>query len=79
MSSDPSSARPMQLPHAIHLDLARLSNAVAVKRIELENAQLREELAIRRVLDALGLSGQKVQIDLDAGLIHVLREAEATS
>jgi len=76
MSTNTSEDGPIQLPHAVHMDLARLGSTVALKRVELENALLREELAIRRVLDAFGLSGQKVRLDLDSGMIHLVRVAE---
>jgi len=79
MSGVTSTDRPIPLPHAVHMELVKLSNAVSVKRVELENAQLREELAIRRILDALGLSGQKVRVDLDTGLVDIVRDAEASA
>jgi hypothetical protein len=73
MSAETSSS-PIALTGPVHADLVRLASAVSLKQVELENAQLRQELAIRRVLDALGLAGQKVRVDLDGGVIHVLRE-----
>ncbi|PKN58501.1 MAG: hypothetical protein CVU56_05315 [Deltaproteobacteria bacterium HGW-Deltaproteobacteria-14] len=65
------------LTAAAHLELQRLTQAVAHKRLELENAQLRAEVAFRRVLDELGLSGRDVRVDLDRGTVIVHQRADA--
>ncbi len=70
--NEPTVTNPeIRIPPAVHLELVQLAHAVALKRAELENAQLRQELAVRRAVQALGAVGEKVTIDLDAGTIRI--------
>lgn len=60
------------LSHDDLVDLLRHAHNVEAKRLELENARLRQEIAIRRVLDTMGLGGKRVEIDLETRHVRLL-------
>lgn len=56
--------REFPIPAPAHMELVRLTHAVSLPTAELENARLRQELAVRAMIASLNLSGQRVAIDL---------------
>lgn len=70
MSEKPS-GREFSIPPALHVELVRLASAVMLKRAELEAAQLRQELAVRRVIEQVGALGEDAAIDLDVGVVRI--------
>ena len=63
------------IPIGSRIELIQLASSVALKRAELEVAQLRQELAVFRLIEVLGIGGKKLSIDLDAGFVHILADA----
>ena len=59
----------IRLPADTLKELERLSAQVAIKQLELQNAQVHCELAMHRAVATLGLYGRKVTFDLDAGVL----------
>ena len=59
----------IRLPADTLKELERLSAQVAIKQLELQNAQVHRELAMLRAVATLGLYGRKVTFDLDAGVL----------
>jgi hypothetical protein len=68
----------LPIPHAYLLELRELHSVVSLRRLELENAALRRDLAVQRTLAIMGLADRHVGLDLDRGLVRELTDGEQT-